>query len=101
MALDTQSTTRRSKRKPAQITVTLVIDGDEAEYLATALDFSQHGLRLRSDIPLVPGQPVGLILNPHPDFFIGARVVWVGRTDSAEAGQAGLEFLAPLNDPVC
>jgi len=81
--------------------VTLVIEGDEAEYLATTVDLSPHGLRLQSDATLVPGQPVGLLLATEPDCFIKARVVWVGKADSVQAGQAGFEFLNPLAGPVC
>jgi hypothetical protein len=82
--------------------VTLVIEGDEAEYLATTVDLSPHGLRLQSDATLAPGQPVGLLLATEPDCFIKARVVWVGKADSAQAAdQAGFEFLNPLTGPVC
>jgi hypothetical protein len=98
---DTRSVKRRSERKRVQISVTLVIEGDEAEYLATTVDLSPYGLRLQSDATLAPGQPVGLILATEPDCFIKARVVWVGETDSAQAGQAGCEFVNPLTRPVC
>jgi len=81
--------------------VTLVIEGDEAEYLATTVDLSLHGLRLQSEATLAPGQPVGLLLATEPDCFIKPRVVWVGKADSAQAGQAGFEFLNPLTGPVC
>ena len=81
--------------------VTLVIEGDEAEYLATTVDLSSYGLRLQSDATLAPGQPVGLLLATDPDCFINARVVWVGKADSAQAGQAGFEFLDLLTGPVC
>jgi hypothetical protein len=81
--------------------VTLVIESDEAEYLATTVDLSSHGLRLQSNATLAPGQPVGLLLPIEPDCFIKARVVWVGKADSAQAGQAGFEFLNPLAGPVC
>ncbi|MGA2609847.1 MAG: PilZ domain-containing protein [Terriglobia bacterium] len=97
---DTRSDKRRSERERVQMAVTLVIEGDEAEYLATTVDLSPHGLRLQSDATLVPGQPVGLLLATEPDCFIKARVVWVGKVDSAQAGQAGFEFLNPLTGPV-
>ena len=81
--------------------VTLVIEGDEAEYVANTVDLSPHGLRLQSDATLAPGQPVGLLLGTESNCFIKARVVWVGKADSAQAGQAGFEFLNPLTGPVC
>jgi len=98
---DTRSVKRPSERKRVQIAVTLVIEGDRAEYLATTVDLSPYGLRLQSDATLAPGQPVGLLLATDPDCFVKARVVWVGKADSAQAGQAGFEFLNPLKGPVC
>jgi len=82
------------------MTVTLVIESDEAEYLANAVDLSPHGLRLQSDATLAPGQPVGLLLATDPACFVKARVVWIGKADSAQAGQAGFEFLNLLTGPV-
>ncbi len=81
--------------------VTLVIEGDEAECLATTVDLSPHGLRLQSDATLAPGQRVGLLLAAEPACFIKARVVWVGMAASAQAGETGFEFLNPLTGPVC
>jgi hypothetical protein len=98
---DTRSVKHRSERKRVQISVTLVIEGDEAEDLATTVDLSRHGVRLQSDAALAPRQPVGLLLATEPDCFIKARVVWVGKADSAQADQAGFEFLNPLTGPVC
>lgn len=91
---------RRSERKPAKIAVTLVIEGDEANQVASAIDLSQHGLRLETDLSLAPGQRVGLLLSDNPNYVLGARVVWLGKADSEKAGQAGLEFLKPLAAPV-
>jgi PilZ domain len=98
---DKRSLDRPAGRKPVQMAVTLVIESDEAEYLATTVDLSLHGLRLQSEATLAPGQPVGLLLATEPACFIRARVAWVGRTDSAQAGQAGFQFLDPLTGPVC
>jgi hypothetical protein len=95
-----RSAQRRSKRKSVQIIVTLVIEGDAAEHLANAVDLSQHGLRLQTDVPLVPGQRVGLLLSDNPSYVLGARVAWLGKADSEQAGEAGVEFLKPLAAPV-
>ena len=81
--------------------VTLVIEGDEAEYLANTVDLSTHGVRLESEATLAMGQPVGLLLGAEPNCFVKARVVWVGKADSTLAGQAGFEFLDVLPGPVC
>ena len=98
---DTRSVKRPAERKRVQMAVTLVIEGDEAEYLATTVDLSLHGLRLQSEATLAPGQPVGLLLATEPDCFIKARVVWVGKADGAQPGPAGIEFLNLLPGPVC
>lgn len=98
---DTISVKRRSERKPAQMAVTLLIEGDEAECLANTVDVSSYGLRLQSDATLAPGQPVGLLFPAIPDCYIKARIIWVGKAETDQAGQAGFEFLNPLTVPVC
>jgi hypothetical protein len=98
---DIRSVKRRSERNQVQVIVTLVIEGDDAEYLANAVDLSPDGLRLQSDATLTLGQPVGLLLATEPACVIKARVVWVGKADSAQAGQAGFQFMKPLRGPVC
>jgi PilZ domain-containing protein len=91
---------RRSERKPARIVVTLVIEGDEADHLANAVDMSEFGVRLQTDYSLTPGQRVGLLLSDNPDYVIGARVAWLGKADSEQAGEAGLEFITGPSAPV-
>jgi hypothetical protein len=44
---------------------------------------------------------VGLLLATDPQCLINARVVWVGKADSAQAGEAGFEFLDLLPELVC
>lgn len=96
----TYAVQRRSPRKPAQITITLVLEGEEAEQIASTVDVSDHGLRLQSQSALSPGQPVGLVLGDGPGYVLGARVVWVGKLDTDLAGQSGLEFGEPHTLPV-
>ena len=81
--------------------VTLVIEGDEAEYLGNTVDLSPLGLCVQSEAPLALGQHVGLLLGTAPNYFIKARVVWVGKADGAQPGPAGIEFLNLLPGPVC
>ena len=95
------SVSRGADRRRVEIAVTLVIEGDEAEHRATTLDLSNYGLRLRSDVTLLPGQHVGLLLSTRPDCFIKARVAWVGKSDSPQAGQAGFAFSNAVTGPVC
>jgi hypothetical protein len=101
MPEDTRSIKRRSERRRVQITVTLVIEGNEAETLGNTVDLSSHGLCLQTEATLALGQPVGLLLGPEPHYFVKARVVWVGKSDPAQAGQAGFEFLELLPESVC
>ncbi len=98
---DMRTVKRRSERKRIQMAVTLVIEGDEAEYLANTVDLSSQGLCLQSKATLAPGQPVGLLLGTEPNCFVKARVVWIGKADSAKAVLAGFEFLDLLPGQVC
>ena len=76
--------------------VILFIEGEEIDPSALTVDLSQNGLRLQTDAALAPGQPVGILLGEKSDGVIDARVAWVGRVETDQAGQAGLEFLRPL-----
>ena len=79
----------------------MVLEGEEAEHWASTVDLSAGGLRLQSETTFIPGQSVGLVLRTLPDVLIPARVAWVGKAESPQAGQAGFEFLNPLASPVC
>ena len=92
---------RRSERKRVQMSVTLLIEGDEAEILADTVDLSAHGVRAQTNATFTPGQSVGLLFPSMPDCYIKARIVWVGKAESDQSGQAGFEFLNPLTMPVC
>jgi hypothetical protein len=83
------------------MTVTLVIEGDEAEYLGNTVDLSQDGLCLQSEVALAVGQPVGLLLGTEPKYLVKARVAWIGKVDSAQYGKAGFEFSSVLPAPLC
>jgi hypothetical protein len=89
---DTRSVKRRSERKRVQMIVTLVIEGDDAEYLADTVDLSPDGLRLQSDATFAPGQFVGLLRTTEPACVIKARVDWVGNADPTRYGQAGMDL---------
>ena len=101
MSDDTPSVKRSGERKRVQMAVTVVIEGDQAEYVGTTVDLSSYGLRLQSDATLSPGQPVGLLLAANAEYIIKARVVWVGKADSPQGGQVGFQFLNPLPAQVC
>lgn len=88
-----QLVNRRSERKRVQIPVTLVVGSEGVESPAMSVDLSPEGMRLQSYAALLEGQLVRLHLAAAPENFMHARVAWVGKPGSAEAGQAGLEFL--------
>jgi hypothetical protein len=76
--------------------VILVIEGEEVDQSSLTVDLSQYGLRLQTAASLAPGQQVGLLPDDRSGSVIGARVVWVGKVETDQAGQAGLEFMRPL-----
>ena len=53
---------------------------------------------METGLSLAPGQHVGLLLGEDPSYLIDAWVAWLGKLDSEQAGEAGLEFLKPLPD---
>jgi len=87
---------RRSERHPVKMAALLVIEGEEVDQSALTVDLSPHRLRLQTAASLAPGQQVGLLPGDQSEGVIGARVVWVGKVETDQAGQAGLEFLRPL-----
>jgi len=76
--------------------VILVIEREETDQSSLTVDISEYGLRLQTTASLAPGQPVGVVLGDRPEGVIDARVVWVGKLETDQAGEAGLEFLRPL-----
>ncbi|MGA2986777.1 MAG: PilZ domain-containing protein [Terriglobia bacterium] len=101
MSDDQRTAKRRWERRRVQMAVTLVIEGDEAEYLSNTVDLSPQGLCLQSDATLALGQPVGLLLGTEPNCFIKARVAWVGKIGPDQPAHAGFEFLNTLPGPAC
>jgi hypothetical protein len=91
---------RLFERKPAEIAVTILVEGSGGVQIAKAIDLSQAGMRLNTHLSIEPGKRVGLLLGDGSNSVVPARVVWLGKIDSEQAGQAGLEFLEPLGVPV-
>jgi len=87
------SVKRRSERKQVEIPVIFVVGSEDVGHAAVTVDLSAEGMRLQSDGMLSQGQFVRLHLAASPNDFADAHVVWVGKTNSAGARQAGLEFL--------
>lgn len=80
---------RRFNRRAEEMPVTLLLEatGDETRQAAATIDYSEHGLRIQNDAPLVAGQLV------YVPYFGHCRVVWVGTSKSGGTSEAGLEVL--------
>ena len=89
---------RRSERIRARMAIVLLMDAEEGEVRSDGetVELSQHGARIESPGRLTQGQLIQITPSDTPEFFIPARVVWVGAPASDLAGQAGVEFLQPF-----
>jgi hypothetical protein len=94
----TESDRRRGPRNKADMPVTLVVDSDRNQIANSvfAIDLSQLGVRIRSDVELQPGQLVMVIPNEGTREAVPSRVVWIGSKGTDRAGEAGLAFLHPV-----
>ena len=94
MAVATNASSRRCERKPKTIPVSLVLKGGPAmsDGSAFTLDISLRGARVRTKLPLFPGEWVGVVPQGDIPHAIPARAVWV-REDKNLWTYAGLEFL--------
>jgi hypothetical protein len=86
---------RRSKRLMAKKPASLVINlgGNQEMFPCLVLHSSKKGFRLRGSFHLSRGQVVELILDENPPLFERCSVVWVGKADSKQEGEVGLETL--------
>ena len=85
---------RRCERKPKTIPISLVLEADQSKLdgAAFTLDISMGGASVRTKLPLVPGESVGVVPRGDIPHAIPARAVWV-REDECKWTYAGLEFL--------
>ena len=84
---------RRSRRTPEATLIPLAIPSEDYQinHQAFTMNRSLHGLRVRTAVPLSPGETVVVSRQEGSWHTVPARVVWV-RERSAEY-IAGLEFL--------
>ena len=87
---------RRSERHPLEVAAILVIEGEEVDQSSLIVDLTPYGVRVQTAASLSPGQRVRLLRADRSGGVIDARVVWVGKLEADQAGQAGVEFLRPL-----
>ncbi len=86
------------------VTVLLQSDPGKSAHEALTLDLSWTGARLRTGgTVLARGQRIGVVMTEgNITYSKLARVVWVGKPGSGQAGEAGVQFLstpAPLPLP--
>jgi len=84
---------RRSKRVVLKRRASLVINLDRRpkRVPCLVLDSSKEGFRLRGSFNLRRGQVVELIFDEETTIPERCNVVWVGKADSKQAGEIGLE----------
>ena len=61
-----RSADRESEPRQAQLTVTQVMEDDEAKYLEHSVALSARDLGLQSEAAHTPGRTVGFLLVPNP-----------------------------------
>jgi hypothetical protein len=93
--LDTSQFKRSSERHPAKKHGSLIINLERhlQRLPCLILDFSRGGFRVRGSFRLKRGHIVEVIPDDDPLSVVKCSVVWVGRTGSAQQGEAGLEAL--------
>ena len=84
---------RLSKRILSKARASLVVnlDRNPKRLLCLILDSSKDGFRLRGSFHLRRGQIVEVILGADPLNAVRCSVVWVGKADSKQEGEIGLE----------
>ena len=92
---DQESNIRRSERRPLQIPACVVTDPNRNPNRIPCLivDFTTKGFRLRGNFNLSRGQVVQVILGHQPQISFHSRVVWVGKANSKQEGEFGLEVV--------
>ncbi len=95
------SENRNTPRVPLSVSVSYWVDGHEREgtYHVSSVNVSEGGIFIATDLPLGLGTEVHLEFHlPNLDEAIQAsgRVVWCGRTETADAGTIlgkGIQFM--------
>src|SRR6266568_5415567 len=89
---------RSFKRTRAEIPVLLSLGrkAQQASHLASILDVSFLGARVRARAELKPGQVVNVIRMTGASAAVPSQVVWVGPPGSDTEVQAGLRYTNPL-----
>lgn len=88
-------TPRRWDREPAQIPVKLVLKAEKfkADNSAITVDVSLRGMKVQTNLALIPGEWVGVVPKGGLPQAIPARVVWAREDEVSHWVFAGIEFL--------
>jgi len=99
MQTNTFPNARRWERESATISIKLVLKAErfKADNSATTIDLSLRGMRVQTNLTLVPGEWVGIVAKGEFPHAIPARVVWSRVDDFSQWTIAGLEFLQTVD----
>jgi D-lyxose ketol-isomerase len=88
---------RRAERRESYKSVALVVDSrhNEIANRSFAVDLSELGVRIRTNLRLEPGQPVTVIPCEGEAYAVPSRVIWVQGASLNDDHEAGLAFLEP------
>jgi hypothetical protein len=86
---------RRWEREPAHIPIKLVLKAErfKADNSATTVDVSLRGMKVQTNLTLIPGEWVGVVPKGGFPQAIPARVVWAREDEVSHWVFAGIEFL--------
>jgi len=95
MLLNIPDFPRRWERELATIPIRLVLKAEnfKADDSALAVDVSLCGMKVRTNLALVPGEWVGVVPKGEFPHAIPARVVWAREDESSHWTFAGIEFI--------
>jgi hypothetical protein len=86
---------RRHERTPVNVPVFLIVGPTECqlEHPCRVIEGAKVGLRLKTTVPLTPGQTVLILSGEEARYAVRGRVVWFRKIDPDPEGEAGLEFI--------
>ena len=83
-------------RKTIPIRFSIAAENYKVEHDAMTVDWSSHGIRIGTAVPLSPGEQVMVLSYGDARDTIPARVAWVRETATGNEAMAGLELLYSL-----
>ena len=98
MTQATKTAVRRSARIYVRMPVEIVIDSEanQTAYPASTVELSTHGVRVQTEVALVPGEHVNFIWRGATPRQVPSQVVWSSQGQTERWREAGLQFLEPL-----